>query len=272
MLQVILLPLLAVLGGVGGFFLRRWELSTAFESSGLAISWAPASIALVVLSVILVLALALLCRGTKHELKNYGDAFSAPRSWFYLAVSAVAAAILLVAGLFGLKSEFDSGTPRLLHLLFYGMCVVSFISVLTVVPNNFRARGRQYSLALLLPAYTCCLWLVTFYQQRAADPVVLDYVYELFAIVCTLLGFYFAAGFSFGRAKVWRCAFFCLLSVYFSIVTLADGHDWSIRLLFLFSTLYQLTNVTVLLYHAFVKGPVPVPDESNKTQEVTPDE
>ena len=272
MLQVILLPLLAVLGGVGGFFLRRWELSTAFEPSGLAVSWAPASIALVILSAIVVLALALLCRGSKHELKNYDDAFSAPRSWVYLIVSAVAAAVLLVASLFGLKAEFDSGAPRLLHLLFYGMCVVSFVSVLTVVPNNFRAKGRQYSLALLLPAYTCCLWLVTFYQQRAADPVVLDYVYELFAIVCTLLGFYFTAGFSFGRAKIWRCAFFCLLSVYFSIVTLADGHNRSIRLLFLFSILYQLATVTTLLYHAFIKGPVHTPDELNKTQEVTPDE
>lgn len=272
MLQVILLPLLAVLGGAGGFFLRRRELSAAFESSGLAIPWAPSTMVLIAWSVLFALALALLCRGSKHELKQYDDAFSAAGNWAYLAVSAVAAAFLLVASLFGLKAEFDSGAPRLLHLLFYGMCAVSFVAVLTIIPGNFRAKGRQYSLALLLPAYTCCLWLVTFYQQRASDPVVLDYVYELFAIVCTLLGFYFAAAFSFGRGRIWLCSFFCLLSVYFSIVTLADGHGLSIRLLLLFSALYQLATVTTLLYHAFIKGPVHAPDESNKTQEVTPDE
>ncbi len=272
MLQVILLPLLAAVGGVGGFFLRRWELATAFEENGLAIPRMPATIALIVLSIVLALAFALLCRGGKHELKDYRSAFSAPNNWAYLAAAAVAAAFLLVSSLLGAKTQMDSGSPGLLRLLLCAMCLVSFVCVLTVAMNNFRARSGQYSLPLLLPAYTGCLWLVTAYQQRAADPVVLDYVYELFAIVCTLLGLYFSAGFSFGRAKVWRCAFFCLLSVYFSIVTLADGHDLSTRLLFLFAALYQLANVTVLLYHSFVKAPEPSPDESNKTQEVTPDE
>lgn len=272
MLNVILLPLLAVFGGVGGFFLRRWELEAAFENNGLSILWTSPSILLVVLTVILALAFILLCQRNQHELKSYGDAFSAPNNWGYLAVTAVAAAHLLVAGVLGLKAELDSGAPRLLRLLLYGMCVVSFFCVLTIALGNFRARGRKYSLTLLLPAYTGCLWLVTAYQQRAADPVVLDYAYELFAIVCTLLGLYFAAGFSFGRGRPRLCALFCLLSVYFGIVTLADGHDQNTYLIFLFSILYQLATATVLLYRAFVKGPIPSPDESNKTQEVTPDE
>lgn len=272
MLRVILLPLLAVAGGVGGFFLRRWELAAAFDDSGLAILWTPASILLIALTVILALAFLLLGRGKQNELKTYGDAFSASGNWGYLAVAAVAAAHLLVAGVFGWKAELDSGAPRLLRLLLYGMCLVSFVCVLIIALSNFRATGRKYSLALLLPAYTGCLWLVTAYQQRASDPVVLDYVYELFAIVCTLLAFYFAAGFSFGRGRVWLCALFCLLSVYFGIVTLADGHDQSTRLLLLFSVLYQLATVAVLLYRAFVKGPAHPLEESNKTQEVTPDE
>ena len=272
MLQVILLPLLAAVGGVGGFFLRRWELVAAFEENGLAIPGTPATIALIVLSAVLALAFALLCRGSKHQLTDYRGAFSAPNNWAYLAAAALAAACLLFSGLFGIKAELDSGAPGLLRLLLGGMCLVSFACILTVAMNNFRAKGRQYSLALLLPAYTGCLWLVTAYQRRAADPAVLDYVYELFAILCTLLGLYFSAGFSYGRTKVWRCSFFCLLSVYFSIVTLADGHALSGRLLFLFAALYQLAAVTVLLYHAFVKAPEPSPDESNKTQEVTPDE
>ncbi len=272
MLQVVLPPLLAVAGGVGGFFLRRWELSTAFDASGLAIPWAPASVVLIVWSAALALAFALLCRGARHELKDYGGAFSACGNWAYLVVTALAAACLLVAGGFGLADELGGASPRLLRLLLWAMCIVSFCCVLTVVLNNFRGRGRKYSLALLVPAYTCCLWLVSAYQQRSADPVVLDYVYELFAIVCTLLGLYFTAGFSFARGKIWRCAFFSLLSVYFGIVTLADGHDRSTRLLVLFAILYQAATVALLLYHAFLKAPEPSPDEPNNTQEVTPDE
>lgn len=273
MLQVILLPLLAVLGGVGGFFLRRWELSTAFETSGLAISGAPAAVALIVWSAVIAVAFALLCRGAKQELKDYGGSFSARGNWAYLVVTALAAACLLVAGVFGLADELGGlAAPRLLWLLLWAMCILSFVCVLVVSLGNFRGTGCKRSLALLAPAYTCCLWLVCAYQQHSADPVIADYVYKLFAIICTLLGLYFTAGFSFERAKIWRCAFFCLLSVYFGVVTLADSHDRSTRLLFLFSILYQLATVTVLLYHAFVKGPDPVPDETNKTQEVTPDE
>lgn len=273
MLRVLLLPLLAAAGGVGGFLLRRWELSTAFEASGLAIPWAASTLFLIAWSVAVVLALALLCRGQKNELKDYGSSFSTRGNWAYLVVTALAAACLLVAGFFGLTDELGGlDAPHLLRMLLWVMCILSFFCVLTVILNNFRGGGRKYSAALLAPAYTCCLWLVAAYQQRSADPVVLDYVYGLFAIICTLLGLYFTAGFSFERAKVWRCAFFCLLSVYFGIVTLADGHDRSTRLLFLFSILYQLATVTVLLYHAFVKAPEPSPDESNKTQEVTPDE
>ena len=273
MLKVILLPLLAVAGGVGGFFLRRWELSTAFEASGLAIPWAPATVVLIVWSVVFALAFALLCRGQKNELKDYSSAFSARGNWAYLVVTAFAAACLLVAGAFGLMGELGGfDRPSLLRLLLWAMCILSFFCVLTVILGNFRAGKRKYSAALLAPAYTCCLWLVSAYQQRAADPVVLDYVYGLFAIICTLLGLYFTAGFSFERAKVWRCAFFCLLSVFFGIVTLADGHDRSTQLLFAFSILYQLATVTVLLYNAFGKKLPCSPDESNQSQEVTPDE
>ena len=65
MLRVILLPVLAVVGGVGGFFLRRWELATAFEAeTGLAIPGAPATVALIVLSVVVA---ALVWTGDERE-------------------------------------------------------------------------------------------------------------------------------------------------------------------------------------------------------------
>lgn len=274
MWNVILLPLLAVAGGIGGALLRRWELATAFDTDGLAIAWAPASLVLIALSVLLALVFALLSRGARHELKTCGDAFSASGSWLYLVAGALSAAYLLIAGLWGLREELlTGGGTHLLRLLLWVMCLISFFCVLSLVVRNFRGLGGgRYSLRLLMPAYTCCLWLVAAYQQRAADPVVLDYVYELFAIICSLLGLYFTAGFSFGRPRTWRCAFCCLLGVYFSLVTLADGHDWGTCALFLFSTLYQLSAVTALLYHAFVKGPAPSPDQPNKTQEVSPDE
>lgn len=272
MLKVCLLPLLAVIGGIGGFFLRHWELSTAFEISGLATPWAPASVMLIVLSIILALVVAILCRKPKNELKTYGEAFFAPGNWLYLVILALASACLLVGALFGLKDEITSWSRSFLRLLLWALCLAAFFCVLNIALSNFRSVSRKYNVTLLIPAYAFCLWLVSAYQQHAADPVVLDYVYELFAIICTLLGLYFAAAFSFAKAKVWRCAFFSLMGIYFSIVTLADSHDRATQLLYLFAILYQLATVTVLLYHAFVIPPKRLDTTMNKTQEVTPDE
>lgn len=272
MWTVILLPLLAIAGGACGFFLRRWELATTFEPTGLAIPWTTATVMLIVLSFALALVIALLCRKPKNEINDYNDAFSAQGSWLYLAVIALASAFLLVAALVGLKAEMSSWSRSTLRLLLWALCIVSFFCVLRIALNNFRRTTGKYSTVLLIPAYMLCLWLVSSYQKYAADPVILDYVYELLAIICSLLGLYFTAAFSFAKAKFWRCTFFSLMGIYFSIVTLADSHDRATRLLYLFVALYQLATVTVLLKHAYTVPPKRVQPKQNKTQEVIPDE
>jgi hypothetical protein len=275
MLQAILLPLLAVFGGVGGYFLRRWELTAAFEpDTGLAILWTAPTVALIALSAVLAALFFLLCRKSKYPVTTYREAFSTPGNWAHLVVGAAAAALVLVSGLWGLGEQLTGSAPKVLWLLLDILCLASFACLVLVVPSNFRGKERRYSLALLLPAYTCCVWLVTAYQQRAADPVVLDYVYHLFAIICTLLGLYFAAGFSFGRGRVCLCAGFTLLGTYFSILTLADTHTLSERLLLLGLVLYQMSSAAALLRNAFLTGPAPGQEEpqADQTQEVTPDE
>ena len=55
----ILLPGVAVAGGAAGFLLRRWELSTAFEpDTGLPVAGAPATWALIALTVVVAAVLA----------------------------------------------------------------------------------------------------------------------------------------------------------------------------------------------------------------------
>lgn len=273
MLKTILLPVLTVFGGAAGYFLRRLELATAFDANGLAAPWAPVSILLAALSLVMVILFVWACRGIRRKPDPDGAVFFAPGCWVYLAAVTLSAANLLVAGLFGLREEFSGGGLNILRLLLWLMCLLSFVCVLVSGLNNFRSRKRKFDLTLLAPAYTFCLWLVVAYQQRAAEPVVLSYMYELFAIICTLLGLYFTAGFSFGRGKFRRCAVFCLLSVYFDLVTLADGHDLVFRLLLIFSVLYQLATAVVLLHHAFSDPKdSPADQEMNPTQEVIPDE
>ena len=76
----ILLPGVAVVGGAAGFLLRRWELSTAFEpDTGLPVAGAPATWALIALTVVVAAVLAVLCRGTHRVFPGgYDEAFGAP--------------------------------------------------------------------------------------------------------------------------------------------------------------------------------------------------
>ena len=161
------------------------------------------------------------------------------------------------------------------------MSLVSAACLFVVGKNNYRMEGRgKYSAALLLPSYTCCLWLISAYQARSADPVILDYVYQLFAVIAAVLGTYFTAGFAFERAKVFRASFFSLLGIYFCLVTLADRHDVSMLLLFVAFALYLLATAVLLQYNAArPEGPrMPrrlQPEDTGETEinrEGTPDE
>ena len=271
MLNLILPLLLALVGGAGGFLLRRWELATVFETTGLAVLWSAPSLILIALSVVLAAAFVLLVRTPRYNPMDYSEAFSAQNSWLYLIGMALSAAAILFAGVAGLRY---GGYCGILCKLTSLLCLLSFVCILVTAWNNFQGKPLRFSLTLLVPGYTLCLWLVSAYQKQAADPVVLDYVYEMLAIICTLIGMYFAAGYSFGRPKFRRCAVFSLLGIFFTLITLADSHTTSERLLFLFAFLYQMSHLIPLLYHGFVAyTPAPAPsNETNNTQEVTPDE
>lgn len=263
----IIVPAAALTCGVIGFFLRRWELASAFEAdTGLPISGAPASLALIGLSLVVAVALWALCAGKHSQFPGgYDQAFQAPGSTAYVGAMVLAAFLLLGTGalLFlalptAYKEEAarivlmrSGGSPLLAVLpkaLLALLCLLACPCVISTGQNNYRGEGQgKYALPLLLPAYVCCVWLITAYQRRAADPIRLDYIYELFAIIACLLALYFTAGFSFERAKVTRTVWASGLGIYFSVVTLADGHDLPYLLLYLAFILCLTANLAVLL-------------------------
>lgn len=272
MLHMILLPLLAIIGGAAGFFLRRWELSTAFNEEGLP-TGAPATYTLILLCVVLAAIFFLFCLRYKDKPAPSGEAFFCPGNRAYLVFCLIAAALLPAAAVVGLVTELNALSANLLRVLFWILCIPSGVCIALSGVRNFRARSGQYSLALLLPAFICCFWLVVTCQRCAADPVVLNYVYELFAIICTLLSVYFTASLSFVRTKVWPCILFSLLGLFFSIVTSADRHDAASVILLVFAALYQLIHVTVLLKRSFPrKKYLPKRLNKEKSQEVFPHE
>ena len=267
MRKEIVLPSLAVGGGIVGLLLRRWELATAFEAdTGLVTPNMPSTWALIIWSALLAAAFILLCRGKHRSFAGgYDAAFAAKGNTVYITAMVLAAFLLLataVLNYMGIPAAYAEavaaaragnaqGTPLfnvLPRAILGALAAVSFFCVLSTGRNNYRGEGKgKFSFSLLAPAYMGCIWLIAAYQVRAGDPVRQDYIYELFAIISSLLGLYFMAGFSFERAKVFRSSLFSLLGVYFSLVTLADGHELYVVLLYGFCILSLTANVTALL-------------------------
>lgn len=268
MRKEMILPGLALVGGLAGFALRRWELATAFEpDTGLPIAGAPATWALVGLTLVMVVLLALLCRGKYNPLPTYDLAFLAKGNTLYMLFMVAAAGLCLLAGGLGLlelpgawedavaQAARHGSVPSMLTMapraLLCILCLVSAAGLFQVGRNNYRAEGRgRFSPALLAPAYAACLWLIVSYQARSGDPVILDYAWQLFAVISAVLATYFMAGFAFERSKVFRTAVTCLGGIYLILVTMADNHSPAMLLLYGAFLLYLLASSYVLLFNA----------------------
>lgn len=255
--HMILLPLLAILGGGAGFFLRRRELSCAFDSEGLHISGTPATICLILFSVALAVVFLLFCLRVKSKKLSQEEPLFAAGNLPYLIFCLLDAALLPAAAVVGLLEELALWDPNPLRIFLFILCFPCCACIVLMAVRNFRGRKRQYSFSLLLPAFFCCLWLVTAGQVCSANPVVLNYVYHLFAIICALLSTYYAASFSYTQTNSWLFLLFSLLGIYFGLTTMADQHDIVATLLLLFAMLYQLLHATVLLRRVFFPGKRP---------------
>lgn len=276
MRKEILLPAVAAAGGVVGFAFRRWELATAFEAdTGLPIDGAPATMALIVLSVAMAVVLALLCRGKYPAFSGYDQAFQAKGNTAYATAGILGAFLLLGAAVMLVYEFLQAGSGRVYtNLLVAALALAAGVCVMGAVQNNFKGLGKgKLNFTLLLPAYTCCVWLIAAYQVRAGDPVRLDYVFELFAIIASLLGLYFHAAFAFTKGRPFWAVFFALLGSYFSITTLADGHGLGFTLLYAFAIVYLMVSAITLLHNAGRPELLAqAENDTNDTTEGTPDE
>lgn len=266
----LLAPTVAVAGGVVGFALRKWQLATAFEpDTGLPIPGAPAALVLMALTAAVALALILLCRGCTND-RPFDEAFAAQGNTVYLTACVLAAFLLLAsaaAEVIILPTSFQTaratGTwlAMVLPPLRAATCVVGFFCALVTAKGLYRAEGKgKESLPLLGLCFLFCVWLISDYQRRAADPVLQNYVYGVLAIVAALLGLYYMAGFSFQTGQPRRTAVAALLGTYLSLVALADRHALADLARYGFAILF-LTAHAALLLREHPAGTVPAETE-----------
>lgn len=257
-----LAPALAVVGGAVGFGLRKWQLVAGFEpDTGLAVSGSPATLALIIWSMAVVLGMLLLCMDRKGP-RTCPKAFQAKGNSLFLTACVLGAFLLLVsAGAEGitLTASYKSFlytdntwaaqvSSKLLPPLRVLLCLGGFPCTLLWVKRLSREEGPgRESLAILELCILFCAWLVSDYQVRAADPVIQDYVYEVLAIAAALMALYYIAGYSFQTGKPRRTVVTCLMAAYFSLVTLADSHELADAARFGFVVLFMTAHAALLL-------------------------
>ena len=232
----VILPALALAGGVAGFFLRRWQLASAYQpETGLFVRGAPATIALLGLTSLLALVFLFLLREKTEGTEDFLPAFGCP-SPGQMAVLATAFAVFLVAGGFSMQMGFQGlrlwqAMPQQYQLsipasqlLAGGLAVIAGFAVLHM--GRMAYWGELNSAACFLssfPALAGLVWMFSTHLQNGSEPVLMKYGFELFAALLLTLAHYYIAGFLFGKPHVRRTAFLSLMGIVLGVTSLADG-------------------------------------------------
>ncbi len=241
----ILTPVLVVILGAIGAVLRKIELNTVYEPSGLAKEWQPITIALVVLSVLAAAYFLFSCRGLKKlsAEEGYNEVFAgggiAP-----FALSALATAGIAV----GSVLYFMKGGETILSGVLMLIGLVASVSVIGLAYGVYKKRGDAKMAAAFstIVVIFVCFWMVLEYKFRSADPVLLDYVYDFLALCSAALAFYYKAGFAFGRPNPANTMIFSCLSAYFCIVAIPGASGTAQLLYFISLALLLLADMPTL--------------------------
>lgn len=94
-----------------------------------------------------------------------------------------------------------------------------------------------------------CYWLILTYKINAANPVILDYVYDALALCAFALAGYYITGFCYGRGSPAKTLFFSNFSVYLCFVSIAGSHIFPVTVFYSFTASVMLLNSITLMFN-----------------------
>lgn len=232
----IFLPVLSLAGGAAGFFLRRWQLASAYQpDTGLFVHGAPATFALLGFIALLAVVFLVLVWKKREGLDDYLPAFGSP-SVGQMAVLAAAAFLMFAAGGFGMQDGFRAlrlwqAAPESYQLsgpgsqlLTGALMVLAGFGVLYMGQMAYRGKiNDQVCFLVPFPALAALVWLFAAHLKHGTEPVLMKYAPTLFAVLLFTLAHYYVAGFFYGKPRPRRTLFCALMGAALGITSLSDA-------------------------------------------------
>ena len=229
------LPFFTILAGISGFYLRLSERLNVFDAvTGLPDRNAATTFWLIVLSgafAVGILIFSIRVTAKHKALSGFENAFGTD-PFAYPVIFASIGIIWLIGTFlyfFGLNLFEYFVVSDILFIAFSTISAIS-VTLFAIFMYQDSRRIALYALSIA-PTVFICFWLVLLYKENASNPILLSYVYLCIALVTTALSFYFTSGFLYGKPAPGKAVFAYYTSVYFCIVTLADGHPFSVNMI-----------------------------------------
>ena len=249
MRKSVILPGVAVAGGLVGLLVRRVYLAHGFEAgTGLPISGAPSLWAMVLVSAAVAAALLVLSRGKHRKFDQcYTGAFS-PDTTPLLSGALAGAVLLAIGGFLALAAW--AGSPRTLlgqrtmSIAWAGLGVLSLLAAAGIyfVAQKMRRGAPILTAWAVVPGFACCLWIMAnYYQSWAEEPVLGQYLIPMLGALLSMIACFLVGGFAFGKARVTLTLTVCLAAGAFNIMALADGLPLADTALYLGMMFYLLS-------------------------------
>lgn len=244
--------LLSVLAGIGGFFLRKQQLNTIFDSvSGLAQTNAPVTIYLSVLSTVFSLLALIFAFSIVKNSKRSSSYYSAfhIKSFGLLTLHVVSGIILSAFSVVWLlKNGTDFYAITFTSSAFFILSFLSGISVILSAISAYRKKHIKGSGVMsVVPCLFFCVWLLEIYKQNSTNPVLLDFYIPCFACMASCLSFFYNAGYAFSHPKPKLTIIFNMLGIFFCITALADSFTMSEVVMLCAFILIQILSVSTFI-------------------------
>lgn len=247
-----LLPPLALALGVIGAFLRHVELVDGFDPvSGLAEPGCAARWVLVAMTVCLFILLAVAAKLASDRFQvvdNFRKAFYT-RGYLTFVVMTVLGAAVIISTVLCINAESaPMSLTGMAKWVFYAFLALAGLGMSVMAYSAYTQRDTSYlRLGSVMPALLYCYWLVALYRINAGNPVLADYCYGALAFAAASMGFYYSAGYAFGRRNLMGSILLGSMSIFLLTVTVADSWPRPLRAVLVATAVYlTLSNMQFL--------------------------